>query len=81
MSWLYSFIWAVLPFFTHNRYTLEGFLTSCSFDYISTNLSNRIVIISMLIGGFILPLLLIALFYILIVFILRKNEEPKVEEP
>ena len=74
MSWVYSFIWSVLPFFTHNRYTLEGFLTSCSFDYISTNLSNRIVIISMFIGGFLVPLFLIALFYILIIFLLRKNE-------
>ena len=74
MSWLYSFIWSVLPFFTNNRYALEGFLTSCSFDYISTNLSNRIVIISMFIGGFLVPMSLIALFYILIICLLRKNE-------
>ena len=74
VSWLYSFIWIALPFFTKNRYALEGFLTSCSFDYISRNDSNKIVIISMFIGGFFLPLILIALFYILIVLILRKNE-------
>ena len=74
LSWLYSFIWIALPFFTKNRYALEGFLTSCSFDYISKNDSNKIVIISMFIGGFFLPLILIALFYILIVLILRKNE-------
>ena len=74
MTWVYSFIWAVLPFFTSNRYALEGSLTSCSFDYISRNHSNRIVIISMFIGGFFLPLITIALFYILIVFLLRKSE-------
>ena len=74
ISWVYSFIWAVLPIFTENRYTLEGFLTSCSFDFISNNFSNKIVIISMLFGGFFLPLILIAIFYVLIVRILRKNE-------
>ena len=71
---MYSFIWAILPFFTNNRYALEGFLTSCSFDYISTNLSNKIVIISMFIGGFFIPLFVIVLFYIMIVYLLRKNE-------
>ena len=74
MSWLYSLIWAVLPFFTSNRYALEGFLTSCSFDYISKNLSNRIVIISIFIGGFFIPLILISLFYTLIIYLLRKSE-------
>jgi len=74
MSWIYSFVWAVLPFLTRNRYALEGFLTSCSFDFISRNYSNRIVIISMFIGGFFIPLIIISSFYISIVTILRKNE-------
>ena len=74
MSWLYSLVWAVLPFFTSNRYALEGFLTSCSFDYISKNLSNRIVIVSIFIGGFFIPLILISLFYTLIIYLLRKSE-------
>ena len=74
MSWVYSLVWAVLPFFTKNRYALEGFLTSCSFDYISKNYSNRIVIALIFIGGFFLPLIMIVLFYILLVALLRKNE-------
>nr|CAH8870834.1 unnamed protein product [Trichobilharzia regenti] len=40
--WLWSLIWTIPPLFGFGRYVLEGYQTSCTFDYISTDLTNRL---------------------------------------
>ena len=42
--WLYSFIWSSPPLIGWNRYTFEGFGTSCSFDYLTDTLKSRWVL-------------------------------------
>jgi r-opsin len=55
----------VLPFFSENRYVLEGLLTTCSFDYINRSTKAKIFQMALFIGGFLVPLLIFTLFYIL----------------
>lgn len=63
--WTYSFIWSVLPFFSENRYVLEGLLTTCSFDYINRSSKAKLFQMALFIGGFLVPLLIFTLFYVL----------------
>ena len=60
--------------FTKNRFVLEGFLTSCSFDYLTNDLFTKSMIFSMFILGFFLPLLTIIISYLVMFFNLRTND-------
>ena len=64
-TWIYSLIWSSLQLFSVNRFVLEGLLTSCSFDYLSRDFKSRFLIITMFIGGFLIPFITINIFYIL----------------
>ena len=61
--WLNSLGWAFAPALGWNRYILEGFGTTCSFDYITRTPAYRSLVLSMFLGGFLLPLCLIVLCY------------------
>lgn len=56
-------MWSVLPFFTKNGYVLEGSLTTCTFDYISRDFTSRSIVLSMFIGGFVIPFFIIVFVY------------------
>jgi r-opsin len=60
------------PLFGWNRFILEGFGTSCTFDYVSKDLGDRLFILILVIGGFFVPLSIILLSY---GFILLKLSE------
>ena len=62
-TWIYSFSCSVIPLFTEKQYVLEGFLTTCSFDYISRDLVTRSFMIFLIITGFLFPLLIQLIFY------------------
>lgn len=51
------------PLFGWNRFILEGFGTSCTFDYISKDLWDRTFILLLVTGGFFIPLAIILLSY------------------
>ena len=53
----------MIPLFTHKQYVLEGFLTTCSFDYISRDLVTRYFMIFLIITGFVFPLMIQFIFY------------------
>lgn len=72
-TWIYAFIWISLPLFSQNQFVLEGLLTSCTFDYVSRDLRNRLIMISMIIGGFLIPLTIIIIAYLLIIRKLSKR--------
>jgi r-opsin len=57
------------PLFGWNRFILEGFGTSCTFDYVSKDFWDRAFILVLVTGGFIVPLTVILLSY---TFILMK---------
>ncbi|KAA3678398.1 r-opsin [Paragonimus westermani] len=61
--------WGVL-----GRYIAEGFHTSCTFDYISTDLENMLFNAGMYIFGFSVPVLIIIFCYYQIVKTVRRNE-------
>ena len=56
-------MWALLQLKTGHGYVLEGFGTACSFDYFSRDILSRILMMSMLIGGFIIPLAILITFF------------------
>ncbi len=72
-AWIYGCFWATYPLFTANRFVLDGYLTTCTFDYTNQQFSTKILILLMFLGGFVIPLLLIIAFYTAIWHILRKN--------
>jgi len=61
--WIYSAVFASLPFVGVGKYVPEGLLTSCSFDYMSTDIGSRIFIIVFFIGAWIVPLSIIVYCY------------------
>ena len=64
-----------MPFFSPNQYVIEGFQTSCSFDYIDQSTFTRVMVITSNIFGFCVPITIIITCYILIFFYLKKNSK------
>lgn len=64
--WIYSIIWASTPFYGFGRYILEGTNTSCTFDFFTTTLSNRLYVISIFMAHFVIPLIIIICSYTII---------------
>nr|ANF89421.1 arthopsin 2 [Limulus polyphemus] len=64
--WLYCFVCVTPPFLGWGSYVPEGFLTSCSFDYLTRTPTNRSYFFFLFILGFILPLSVIATSYCVI---------------
>lgn len=72
--WIYSFFFSGPPLFgLLNRYVPEGYLTSCSFDYLSPDLGSRIYIFVFFIGAFCIPMAIIIYSYIGIVFVVKRS--------
>nr|CAH8870836.1 unnamed protein product [Trichobilharzia regenti] len=74
ITWIWSALWSVPPFFGFGHYIPEGFHTSCTFDYLSTDLPNLLFNAGMYILGFMLPVLIIFFSYYQIVKTVRRNE-------
>ncbi len=74
-SWLFGIFWSVLPLFGKNQYVLEGFKIACSFDYIDQSMFSRVVMVSMNIFGFFVPVIIILLCYAFILFYLKKHSK------
>lgn len=79
--WIYSLTFS-LPPLLHivNRYVPEGYLTSCSFDYLSKDRSSQIFVAAFFIAAYVLPLIIIVISYALIVFRVKKSGQ-EFEEP
>ncbi|VVC31550.1 G protein-coupled receptor, rhodopsin-like,GPCR, rhodopsin-like, 7TM [Cinara cedri] len=74
--WIYCLSITLPPVFGWSKYVLEGFETSCSWDYTTKTLSNRSFYIYMLVLGFVLPVSIITYCYVFIVMsILDHNKE------
>jgi len=61
------------PLFGWNRFILEGFSTSCTFDYVSKDLLDRTFILILVTGGFFIPLLIILVSYTFILIKLSQR--------
>lgn len=72
-AWLYGSMWIMPPSFGWNRFILEGFSTSCTFDYISRDPWDRAFILMLVTGGFLMPLSVILISYALILIRLSQR--------
>jgi r-opsin len=61
------------PLFGWNRFILEGFGTSCTFDYISKDLWDHLFILILVTGGFLIPLSIILFSYAFILIKLSQR--------
>lgn len=63
--WLYSFSFAIMPALDIglSRYTPEGFLTSCSFDYLDERVTARVFMFIFFICAWFVPLTIIVYCY------------------
>ena len=67
-------MWSIVPLLTKRRFVLDGYLTSCTFDYINRDLEARISQLCLVVGGFLVPFLVILLFYFLTLKELNKRK-------
>ncbi len=70
---MYGSIWVIPPLFGWNRFIFEGYGTTCTFDYISKEIWDRLYILILVIGGFFIPLLIILVSYAFILIKLSKR--------
>lgn len=63
--WSYSFTFAIMPALNIglSKYAPEGFLTSCSFDYLDEHVGARIFMFSFFVGAWLIPLTIIVYCY------------------
>ncbi|CAG7721491.1 unnamed protein product [Allacma fusca] len=62
--WLYSLFFSSLPLLGVNEYVSEGYLTSCSFDYLKPDFKSRLFIFIFFLAAWLLPLSFILFSYI-----------------
>ncbi|KAL0280947.1 UNVERIFIED_CONTAM: hypothetical protein PYX00_002092 [Menopon gallinae] len=75
--WLYSAFFATIPLLDIglNRYVPEGYLTSCSFDYLSEDYGSRILIVVFFIAAWVVPVSVIITSYTAIYKIILKTQK------
>lgn len=76
--WNYSFFFSIIPALDIglSRYTPEGFLTSCSFDYLDRHTAARIFMFLFFISAWLIPLTIIIYCYAKILNAVNKTEPP-----
>nr|BAQ54783.1 opsin, short-wavelength sensitive type [Macromia amphigena] len=75
-TWIWATPFSILPFFEiWSRYAPEGYLTTCSFDYMTEGQSTQIFTIVIFCWAYVIPLLMIALFYSNILSHVREHEK------
>ncbi|RWS30471.1 opsin: ultraviolet-sensitive-like protein, partial [Leptotrombidium deliense] len=63
--WLYALTFSLPPLLgIVNRYVPEGFLTTCSFDYLSEDLASKTFVFVFFVAAYVIPLCLIIFSYI-----------------
>lgn len=75
-SWVYGSMWIIPPLFGWNRFTYEGFGTTCTFDYMSREKWDRLFVLILATGGFLVPLSVILFSYTCILFKLNNRGRP-----
>ncbi|XP_070540316.1 rhodopsin, GQ-coupled-like isoform X2 [Ptychodera flava] len=73
--WFYALLWSALPFAGVGAYILEGYATSCTFDYIDQSLINVAFVTAMYTAGFLVPVFWIISCYSRMVYTMRKHRQ------
>nr|QWV42717.1 ultraviolet sensitive opsin [Bitoma cylindrica] len=62
--WIYTIPWAILPMLeVWGRFVPEGFLTSCTFDYLTNTFDNKVFVGSIFSCSYVIPMSMIIYFY------------------
>lgn len=64
--WIYSVIWGAVPIVGWGKYILEGTNTSCTFDFLTRSVSNRLYVTTIFLAHFVVPVSIIICSYYLI---------------
>ena len=75
LVWLWSLIWSVPPIFEWGACIPEGFQMSCTFNYLSIEPHMRSYIFGLCIGGFVIPLGIIIVYYAMILQAIRNHDK------
>jgi len=67
LIWTYAILSAIGPFFGWGRFSLEGFLVTCSYDYVTKDWKHKSYLLYALISHYCIPLALIIFYYARIV--------------
>lgn len=73
-AWVNSLVWALPPTLGWNRYILEGYQTTCSFDYLTHTTKDISLVLGMFVFAFVVPLLVIIVCYGYIFSVVYKHE-------
>ncbi|XP_063840017.1 LOW QUALITY PROTEIN: melanopsin-A-like [Scylla paramamosain] len=73
-SWAYAAVWCCPPLLGWNQYVLEGFLTSCTFDYLTEEPWSRIYVFLLFVFAYVVPLTVITVCYSLIYFSVFRHD-------
>lgn len=64
LVWAYTIPWAVLPLLEiWGRFVPEGYLTACTFDYLTQTFDNRMFVGTIFVFSYVLPMSLIIYYY------------------
>nr|XP_053646940.1 uncharacterized protein LOC128698619 [Cherax quadricarinatus] len=76
ITWVYSGIFSAMPLMgiVGITYSPEGYLTTCSFDYLSEAMRNRVYIFCFFVAAWVVPLHIITFSYMSIVSTVAKQE-------
>ncbi|XP_031624823.1 opsin, ultraviolet-sensitive-like [Contarinia nasturtii] len=64
LIWCYTVPWALFPYFqVWGRFVPEGYLTSCTFDYLTDSFDNRLFVAVLFTFSYCIPMTLIIYYY------------------
>ncbi|XP_023230010.1 opsin-3-like [Centruroides sculpturatus] len=73
--WIYALNFSIPPLFGLNRYVPEGYLTSCSFDYLDERWLPRGFVLVFFVAAWCIPLVIICWCYLGILIKVRNHEK------
>ncbi|KZC05676.1 Opsin, blue-sensitive [Dufourea novaeangliae] len=75
-TWLWATPFNVLPLLkVWGQYTTEGFLTTCSFDFLTEDQDTKAFVLSIFIWAYVIPLIFIVYFYSQLLQSIRNHEK------
>ena len=74
ITWLYAAFWVGLPFFGFGSYVKNSYGIACTFEYIARDRGDTSFVVTLFVGGFVMPLTAIIYCYAAIFLKTFKNE-------
>ncbi|XP_031832874.1 rhodopsin 5 [Nomia melanderi] len=75
-TWFWATPFAVMPLVkVWGRYTTEGFLTTCSFDFLTEDQDTKVFVSSIFVWSYVIPLIFIIYFYSQLLQSIRNHEK------